>query len=233
MKVALLQCDNVLETLQPRFGNYPEMVEAMFTDAPTPLEFERFDCMRGEYPQDIHAYDFYITTGSKASAFDDLPWVHRLIEFIRLLDAEHKKFIGICFGHQLIALARGGEVERARQGWGIGIAENEVIESPEWMRERVAQLRLLVSHRDQITRLPAGTRVLARSDFCPYFMLQWGEDFLSVQGHPEWQIEYSRALINYRRNQIPAERVETALRSLASQPDNALFMRWVLDFVTA
>jgi len=234
MKVAILQCDNVLEKFQPQFGNYPAMVQGMFDGifdgiGPAP-EFSVFDCRAQQYPADINAYDFYITTGSKASVYDDEPWIHRLIEFIRELDANQSKLIGICFGHQAIALARGGRVDRSDKGWGVGIASNEIITQADWMGPALEQLNILVSHQDQISDLPAGAKVLAGTDFCPYFLVQWGGHMLSVQGHPEWRNEYSHTLINDRRAIIPADTVESGLVSLQKSPDNKVFTRWIIRF---
>ena len=231
MKAAILQCDNVLTKFQPKFGDYPEMVAKMFSGIDLPLSFDTFDCQQGQFPTDINEYDFYITTGSKASVYDDLDWVKRTIEFIRLLDKEKKKLIGICFGHQLMAMACNGTVEKSDNGWGIGIAQNRVVSHPEWMSEKPDAINILVSHQDQISKLPDNTKVIAESDFCPYFIVQWGDHFLSVQGHPEWVTDYSRTLINDRRAIIPADLVTTGLESLAINPDSALFIRWIIEFV--
>ncbi len=231
MKVALLQCDNVLEKFQPEFGNYPGMVQSMFDGVDEELEFDIFDCQQGQFPLDIHAYDFYITTGSKASAYDDLEWVRQLIEFVGELDKARKKLIGICFGHQIIALALGGAVEKSTKGWGIGIACNEMLEQPRWMRQYSAEFKMLVSHQDQVTHLGGDAQILAKSDFCPYFVVQWGEHFLSIQGHPEWKNAYSRALMNDRRAIIPAKRIEAGMESLYLHSDSELFVSWVMDFV--
>lgn len=231
MKVAILQCDNVLEKFQPRFGDYPEMVGQMFDGVNLPMTFETYDCRQGQFPADINAYDFYITTGSKASVYEDLEWIQQLIEFIQQLDNHKKKLVGICFGHQLIALAHDGKVEKSDNGWGIGISRNRVIAHPEWMNEKVSEISILVSHQDQTTNLPDDTLVIAESDFCPFFIVQWGDCFLSIQGHPEWSTEYSRTLINDRRTIIPADLVNAGLDSLKTGPDNGLFVKWIMAFV--
>jgi len=231
MKIAILQCDNVLEKFQPQFGNYPAMVQRMFEGVEPAPEFIVYNCREGQYPDDIGDYDCYITTGSKASVYDDEAWIKRLIEFIRELDTAQSKLIGICFGHQLIALARDGKVEKSTKGWGVGIASNEILSAPDWMEESPERLNILVSHQDQITQLPEGAQVLAGTKFCPYFLVQWDEHFLSVQGHPEWHNEYSRTLIDDRRAIIPADTVEAGLSSLDQAPDNDLFTRWIVCFV--
>ena len=231
MKAAILQCDNVLEKFQSRFGDYPKMVEQMFDGVDQPLSFDTYDCRQGQFPTDINAYDFYLTTGSKASVYEKLDWVQLLIEFVQQLDRHKKKLVGICFGHQLMAMAREGKVEKSNKGWGIGVARNRVISQPEWMGEEVTEINILVSHQDQIIELPGDTLVIAESDFCPFFIVQWGDHFLSIQGHPEWNNDYSRTLINDRRAIIPVDQVNAGLESLTIAPDNALFTRWIMEFV--
>lgn len=231
MRAAILQCDTVLDKFQHEFGDYPEMIKDMFTRVGASIQFDTFDCQQGHQPQDINAYDFFITTGSKASVYDGLPWVDELVRYIQTLDTQKKKLIGICFGHELIALAKGVEVRKSDKGWGIGIAHNQIIARPDWMIAESDALNLLVSHQDQIMELPEQATVIAESEFCPYFVVQWNEHFFSVQGHPEWSRDYSRALMNNRRAIIPAERIERGCDSLSTAPDNALVVQWMLDFV--
>lgn len=231
MKVAILQCDTVLEKFQPRFGDYPEMVIHMFDRVDLKLSFDTYDCKQGEFPANIDEYDFYIATGSKASVYDELDWIKKTIKFVQQLDKNKKKLIGICFGHQLIAMARGGKVEKSENGWGIGIAPNRVIASPQWMNTKSSEINILVSHQDQIVELPADTLLIAENDFCPFFIVQWGNHFLSIQGHPEWTSDYSRALMNDRRDIIPAGIIDTGMNSLQVNPQNDLFVEWIMDFM--
>ena len=232
MKVAIIQCDAVLNELIAEFGDYTDMIKRMFEAVDADLEYRIFDARQGVYPQNIDAFDFYITTGSKAGVYEDSPWIRTLIEFVQVLDDKRKKLIGICFGHQVIAMARHGQVEKSPKGWGVGVSRNRIIAYPAWMKAPKEELNIIVSHQDQITRLPAGSLVIATSDFCPYFIVQWGNHFLSIQGHPEWRREYSRALMNRRRDSLGAEVTDAGLASLVVEPDNAVFTRWILDFVT-
>ncbi len=231
MRAAILQCDDILEKFQPRFGHYPKMIEHMFDGVNPSISFDTFDCQQSQFPDDINKYDFYLTTGSRASVYENLEWIHQLINFIQELDRQKKKLIGICFGHQLMAMACGGKVEKSKNGWGIGVAENRVIAHPAWMKEKPGEIKILTSHQDQIIDLPDDTLVIAESDFCPFFIVQWGNHFLSIQGHPEWNADYSRTLINNRRAIIPADRIKTGLESLETVPDNALFVSWIMEFV--
>jgi len=231
MNVAIIQCDTIQNEFVAEFGNYTDMIKHMFASVGADLEYRTFDSQQGEYPHDLDAWDVYITTGSKAGAYQDMPWIKQLINFVQRLDKRQKKLIGICFGHQIIAIARQGQVEKSPKGWGVGVANNRVFVHPEWMKEPADELNIIVSHQDQISRLPDDTRVIASSDFCPYFVVQWANHFLSIQGHPEWLPAYSRTLMNHRRQILGDELIETGLASLAIAPDNALFTHWILDFV--
>lgn len=232
MKGAILLCDQVMDKLQPQFGTYQDMIERMFSVAGESITFESFDCRQQEYPDDISGYDFFITTGSKSSVYDTEPWIAVLVDFVKELHQKKAKLIGICFGHQLIAMALGGTVKQSSKGWGVGVAENCVTSAPFWMKKHPDQFNVLVSHRDQVTALPQEAKIIAESDFCPYFIVQWNDHFLSVQGHPEWPKGYSEALMHERRGTlIPEDRVVKGLDSLALDIDNDLFARWTLNFV--
>lgn len=232
MKIAILQCDEVLEQFQPQFGRYPERIEKMFDGFEEVVAVETFDCRQNQYPDDPDDYDCYITTGSRSSVYDDEPWIHDLIGFVRLLDRRRKKLIGICFGHQVIAAASGCTVEKSAKGWGVGVSVSRIVATPEWMSESKDELNIIVSHQDQVATIPENALVIAESAFCPFFVVQWNDHFLSIQGHPEWDRDYSRALMEARRAIIPPERIAAGLQSLAVEPDNKLFTRWILDFVT-
>lgn len=231
MKVAIIQCDSVTPTLRTEFGDYDDMIKHMFESAKADLDFQVFNAQQPEYPEKIDDFDFFITTGSKSGAYEGDNWIKQLIRFVQMLDEQRKKLIGICFGHQIIAMARHGMVEKSSKGWGVGVATTRIIARPGWMKAPPDELNIIVSHQDQITQLPADTLVIASNDFCPYFVVQWGEHFLSIQGHPEWQRDYSKALMSLRRDMLGTERFESGIASLDTEPDNELFTQWILDFV--
>lgn len=230
MKIAILQCDDVLDKFQQEFGNYPDMVANLLRAVEANVEIEVFDVRKAQLPQKLDHWDLFITTGSKASVMDNEPWIDCFIDFVKKLDRAQKKLIGICFGHQIIALAKGGTVEKSDKGWGVGIATNTILQKKEWMGNQVDELNIIVSHQDQVINLPTEAEILASTDFCPNFMVQWNRHFLSVQGHPEWSNNYSKALINHRRQIIPDQRVILGLASLEKMPDNNLFAQWILNF---
>ncbi len=232
MKIGILQCDHVRTELQPRFGDYPQMMTALFANIAPAYQFEVFNVQMFEYPAHIDQCDAYITTGSRHSAYEALHWIRRLEDFIRELDQARKKYLGICFGHQLMIKALGGTVKKSAKGWGVGVTVNPVLKSKSWMEPVATTLNLIASHQDQVVALPRDAKidVLAGSAFCPYYLLGYGEHFLSIQGHPEFNKVYSAALMEIRRNIIPEECIKQGRSSLANELDDQLFARWVVNF---
>ena len=231
MLIGLLQCDDVAEALQPRHGNYPEMFERLFKAVDPTLEFRVWRCLDGEIPDDTDAVDAWMTTGSKYGANDGDDWIEALSGFIRKLWAAGKPLVGICFGHQLMARALGGEVVKSERGWGVGMSFNRLSERAEWMVPWQEELDLVVSHQEQVLRPPQGARILAQSDFCPIYVMQLGEHFLGVQGHPEFGKAYSADLMERRRDSIPNDRLREGLASLDAPVDDRLMARWILNFM--
>ena len=176
MKIGILQADSVLPHLQNEHGNYPEMFQKLLEEAARSiteidrLEIKHYDIEHGQYPAKIDDCDAYLITGSKKSVYDDEPWIHDLKEYVLALNKVRKKLIGICFGHQMVALALGGKTEPAEVGWGVGIHSSNVVVQKSYMNPPLSKLSAIVSHKDQVTQLPEGAELVSTSDFCPNAM---------------------------------------------------------------
>src|SRR3546814_20568603 len=107
--------------------------------------FTTYDVARAELPAIPETQDAYVITGSPAGVYDGLPWIMRLIEWLR--EAKGRtKLVGICFGHQVMAQAFGGNVAKADKGWGIGLHRYAVHERASWMDD-AASFAIPVSHQ--------------------------------------------------------------------------------------
>ncbi|MFT5758727.1 MAG: GMP synthase-like glutamine amidotransferase [Alteromonadaceae bacterium] len=231
MKLGILLCDEVQEQLQPEFGDYPAMFNELLQRIDKELEVQYFSAINHELPDDIHECDFYMTSGSRWGVNDDQLWIRELEDFIRVLYEAGKGFVGICFGHQLIAKSLGGRVDKSPKGWGIGIAISDVNARQNWMTDAKSKISLVVSHQDQISELPQQTQVLVSNDFCPYSMIKVGENFLGIQGHPEFSRQYSLALMDSRRDRISASTIDAASATLTHEVDDVLVMQWLINFL--
>ncbi|CAA0114564.1 Gamma-glutamyl-L-1-hydroxyisopropylamide hydrolase [Halioglobus japonicus] len=232
MKLGILKTDAVRPEWVPEFGEYPDMFVALLRQVDPDLEFAVYDVEQGQYPADIDEVDGYIITGSKSSAYDDKPWIATLMEFVRQLHSRRKKLVGICFGHQLVALALGGKVAKSPKGWGVGLHTHSFNTTPTWHDQGDTELNVLVSHQDQVLEIPSGARVLAGSEFCENAVTQIGDHILTFQGHPEFVSDYSRSIMTFRREVIGEEAYTAGMASLQGTHEGLRVARWIVKFFT-
>jgi GMP synthase-like glutamine amidotransferase len=234
MKIGLLECDHILERFRHIAGDYRDMFAELFARPAPQIALRPFDVCNGEFPPSLDACDAYLATGSRFSAYDDVDWIHELKDFLRRIHEAKRPFVGVCFGHQLMAEALGGKVSRAETGWGVGVHNVDVIgrEPPElWMRPEQSGCALQYMHRDQVERLPEDGVVIGRSDHCPVAIFRAGDSMLGIQAHPEFPKAYSKALLLDRVELIGEERVKAALASLDQLTDESVVARWIVEFL--
>lgn len=232
MKLGILKTDAVRPEWVPAFGEYPDMFIALLGRNDSDLEFEVFDVEAGEFPATVDAVDAWLITGSKSSVYDeDKPWIARLEDLVREIDRRRMKLVGICFGHQIVAQALGGRTEKSTKGWGVGLHTHRFTAVPDWHDGGDPDFRVLVSHQDQVVVNAEGAQVLAGSEFCENAVCQIGDHILTFQGHPEFVPDYSREVMNFRREQIGEPTYEAGMASLAQEPESDRIARWVISFL--
>ncbi|MFC7665667.1 type 1 glutamine amidotransferase [Methylorubrum suomiense] len=149
MQIGILETGHPPERLGGRFPSYGAMVEALIGDG---HRYECFDVTAGRWPAAPDVFEAYVVTGSPASVYEPIPWVVDLLAFLRDLDRK-TKLVGLCFGHQALAQAFGGQVERSERGWGLGLHAYTVIERAPFMDD-AQTIAIPVSHQDQVVDLP-------------------------------------------------------------------------------
>jgi len=222
MTLAILETGKPPGDLATTFGGYPAMFEGLLG-----IDAVGFDVEAGALPIDPSAYDAYLITGSPAGAYEALPWIAELGRFIRA--AKSRKLVGICFGHQIMAHALGGHVEKSAKGWGAGLHCYPIVHVEPWM-DAVPTISIPASHQDQVVMQPPETEVVASSLFTPYAALAWRDrPAISFQGHPEFSPAFARALIEQRYDRVPDP--DAAIASLDAPNDNARVGEWIRRFL--
>jgi GMP synthase-like glutamine amidotransferase len=227
MEIGLLRTGAPPPDLADRFGPYDGMFERLLGPG---FAVRAYDIQGGEAPPSPEAHPAFLITGSAAGVYEPLPWIAPLLGFLR--EAKGRaKLVGICFGHQAMAEALGGRVEKSERGWGIGLQGYELWERAPWMGEAPpATIAVPVSHQDQVVVPPPGARILAGNAFTPFGMLEWENgSALSMQFHPEFEPDYAQALIEHRRARVPAP--DAAIASLERPNDRALVAEWIRGFL--
>ena len=226
MKLAILETGRPPGRLAEEFGDYPMMFQKLLGFG---FETESYDAQAGELPSDPGEHHAYLITGSPAGVYDPLPWIEPLQQFIR--DAKDSRMVGVCFGHQVMAEALGGHVEKSDKGWGAGLHRYDVVRHEPWM-DAAAAIAAPASHQDQVVIQPPNTQIVARSDFTPFAALAWTDrPAISFQFHPEFSPAFAKALIEKRYDIVPDP--DGAIASLDSPNDNARVAGWIRRFLGA
>lgn len=234
MHIGLLECDHVAEHFQHIAGGYRDMFAELLKALEAPaLRLTHYDVCHGELPDSPAACDAYLCSGSKYSVYDPFEWVGALKGFVQQLHECGTPYVGICFGHQMLAQALGGEVAPAPQGWGVGVQDMAILRQEPWMHPSRPRCRLQYMHGDQVVRLPEGGVPLGRSAHCEVTMFRVGGAMLGIQGHPEFPAAYNEALIRARIERIGAERAHDALARLDQPTDAPVVAQWIARFLDA
>jgi GMP synthase-like glutamine amidotransferase len=231
LKIGLLKCDTVHEKFRHIAGDYSDAFINLFSAYAPEISLEIYDVEQGHYPGSLDECGGYLTTGSYRSVYDDIPWILRLRDFVAELYRNNKKFVGICFGHQMIAQALGGKCEQSERGWGIGVHTVRITRKKPWMRPKLDRYDLIVCHLDEVTELPEGSELLGTNEHCPNSMFALGDHFLGIQAHPEFTAAYAEALMLARIERIGRKKVEQARETLKREVHEKILTRWIANFL--
>ena len=144
----------------------------------------------GETPPPLDGFDALWVMGGPMDAWEDdeHPWLADEKALIReAVEGRGMAFLGLCLGHQLLACALGGECAKAAVP-EIGVMPVRLTgpgAESIFLDDVPDEFPCLQWHGAEVTRLPAGAKVLATSPDCAVQAMSWGPRALSMQFHIE------------------------------------------------
>uniref|UniRef100_A0A7R9XMZ1 Glutamine amidotransferase domain-containing protein n=1 Tax=Polyblepharides amylifera TaxID=1486889 RepID=A0A7R9XMZ1_9CHLO len=144
----------------------------------------------------------YIISGSKHGVYEDIPWIQELCTWVCQAHSRRCKLLGICFGHQVVAKALGGEVQPNPAGFVIGRYPTSIsMQAREYFQslgswedlqesgQTASQLTMNFVHGDYVVQVPSSLRCMGGTPLSPHNGLFNGSNILTFQGHPEFSAE--------------------------------------------
>ncbi|MDF3414258.1 type 1 glutamine amidotransferase [Sulfitobacter sp. M57] len=208
MKIGILITGHPPEELSAN-GHYDAYFQRLLGDQN--FTYQAWSLVDGDMPDNVQDADGWLITGSRHGAYETHSWIPPLEQFIRDCYAAKVPMIGVCFGHQIIAQAMGGTVEKFAGGWSVGAVdyalEGDTVTINAW-------------HQDQVVTKPAEAEVIGATDFCANAALLYGDTFWTIQPHPEYDHAFIDGLLEYRgKGLVPDPQIEAAKSKLDTKLD--------------
>ena len=223
-----------MENVLKKYGDYDVLFRKLLKLSDKDIDIVNFDCVKGELPydRDYKKYDGFIISGSRYSCYEDIEWIHNLKSKIVEMDKLNIRMVGICFGHQLIMYALGGEVKPNKNGWEVSVSDifttdrgYDILCQNNKRRYSINQM-----HKDIVSKLPENFEELfynsnSRNQGCIK------NNILTFQGHPEYNPFVINEFLENRRDIIGTEIVENGLQNINKKTDTDFFSRIIYKFL--
>jgi len=230
MRIAILLTSNDTSNFARRFVDDGEKFAELLRPLRPQWDYVVYPVIDEIFPTHVEDYDAYIITGSPASVHDRHPWVGQLMAFIRDVANRRIPMIGICFGHQAIALALGGTVVDNPQGWVVGTTRT-AFQSQSWMTGSHSALTLYAAHKEQVSQLPQGAEVIGTAPGCAHAAFVIGDHIMTTEYHPEMPERFMRELVDEMGSLLSPAQAEQARRQIADGEQGQEFAGWIVAFL--
>jgi GMP synthase (glutamine-hydrolysing) len=208
-RLLIVQTGTAAEQLRRTHGDYPDwFIRSLGFEMPVVRAHE------GERIGS-RSFDGLIVTGSPLSVTERAPWMEELGQELLRIGARGAPVLGVCFGHQLLARAAGGDVVRNPRGREIGTVTIQLTAAGAkdplfaWAQEGTA-IEAQATHVDAVEPVPPGATLLASNESSPAQAMRLSETVAGVQFHPELSPEAMRELIASRAEALAAEGLDAA-----------------------
>jgi GMP synthase (glutamine-hydrolysing) len=153
-------------------------------------------------------YSAIVITGSGAMVSHREIWSEKTASWLKNAVEERALILGVCYGHQLLAHALGGDVGPNPNGRQIGSQRIELepaAAADPLFQNMPASFQVNTSHEENVLTLPEGAVRLARSPGDENHAFRYGDFAWGVQFHPEFDATVMLGYLDARAEAIRSE----------------------------
>lgn len=236
-RIAILKTGTTYPPIRERYGDFEDWFQAGLNQAQVaggePLHVRTINVAAGEEPGDAHDWDGIVVTGSPAMVSDREPWSEATARWLARAVEMGVPVLGVCYGHQLLAHALGGEVgyhPRGRESGTFKIHLKPSANDDSLFTALPECFPAQLTHLQSVLTLPPGAVLLASSDFEPHQAFRVGDHAWGIQFHPEFSADVMRKYLDVQTPALQEEGMnpEELINGVAETPAaNSLLQRFV------
>lgn len=204
-RVVILKTGNTYPVLLEAFGDF----DSWFVAGLAPeLNVHVVDVTIDDLPGAPADWDGIVVTGSPAMVSDRAPWSEQTANWLADAVKAEVPVLGVCYGHQLLAHALGGEVGFHPRGRETGTHQVELLDTA--LEDRLfkglpRQFPAQLTHRQSVLRLPENAVLLGQNEFEAHQAFRMGPCAWGVQFHPEFSSDVMRAYLEVQAPDLVKE----------------------------
>ena len=198
-KVTLLKTGETFQELKATEGCYEHWFDRLFESR---FKWDVVDAPYGAALPDPSSVEALVITGSPVSVYERRAWSVACSQWLARVWSHKVPTLGICYGHQLLADALGGDVIASPNGREMGAVNVQQTQSDPLFEGLEKDFKVWQTHIDEVSRLPDQAELIAANSHCPIQAMSIGDHCRTVQWHPEMNREIMNHYVIERRKVI-------------------------------
>ena len=206
--------------IRERLGDFDDWIAAGLS-AGGAEAVVRHDARTEGPPRPPHTYPGVVLTGSHAMVSEREPWSEALVPWLQDAVRAGTPVLGICYGHQLLAHALGGEVAHHPKGVEIGtvtVERHPASAGDPLLGDLPGRFPAQAVHWQSVRRLPQDAVLLAGSAHEAHHAFRVGDRAWGVQFHPEFSDGALRAYLDGLGPTLAKEGLDATAIAAALRP---------------